>query len=165
MRRLKVYLAADFDRKAELKGYANDLWDADVIVTSSWLDMPDVAGQGSDAQTDSAIATMAVGPRSDAKAEDMASLDLRDVQRADLLVAFTTGFKARGGRHVETGVALSRPGRRVLLVGPRENVFHFHPAVTVFQCWGDALACIKDIKHGNAPLRLPTRRAPMSRAR
>jgi nucleoside 2-deoxyribosyltransferase len=33
-----------------------------------------------------------------------------------------------GGRHVEFGYALAK-GKRVVVIGERENVFHHHPSV------------------------------------
>ena len=40
----------------------------------------------------------------------------------------------RGGRHVEFGLAVADE-KRIILVGPRENVFHFLPVVENFRDW------------------------------
>jgi hypothetical protein len=42
---------------------------------------------------------------------------------------------ATGGRHVEFGLALAQ-GKRVIIVGPRENVFHYLlPDAQIFAYW------------------------------
>lgn len=67
---------------------------------------------------------------------------LEDLSDADAIVSFTGGGR-RGGRHVEHGVAIayhdehpwlgdSREAFRLIVVGPRENVFHCHPATEVY---------------------------------
>lgn len=59
--------------------------------------------------------------------------DLEDIDAADAIVAnsdpeiFRT---SHGGRHVELGYALAR-GKKIFLVGERENVFHWHSDVEV----------------------------------
>ncbi len=58
--------------------------------------------------------------------------DIQDVEAADIVVSFTeTGDvpgRSRGGRHVEFGYALAK-GKRLIVVGTRENVFHHVPGV------------------------------------
>lgn len=49
------------------------------------------------------------------------------------------GRASRGGRHVEFGMALAL-GKRVIVVGPRENVFHLLPEVEVHVNWNDFVA-------------------------
>jgi nucleoside 2-deoxyribosyltransferase len=66
--------------------------------------------------------------------EDVAVLDLGDVDRADAVVLYTEPYGMAvpgGGRHVEFGYGLGR-GKRVVVVGPLENIFHWHPEVKVF---------------------------------
>jgi hypothetical protein len=60
--------------------------------------------------------------------------DLHDLLDADCIVAFTeepteqVSWAARGGRHVEFGIAIAK-GKRLCIIGPRENVFHHLPEV------------------------------------
>jgi nucleoside 2-deoxyribosyltransferase len=64
----------------------------------------------------------------------------REVRDCDalILVAEPDGERVRGGKHVETGMAIAL-GKPVYVVngpwftdhGKRENVFHWHPLVTV----------------------------------
>lgn len=112
--RLTVYLAARTARRGELAEAAGALSAHGVEVVSSWLD-------------DEGAGTV----RSDQGAAAVAARNLSDVRRCDVFVAFTEGEAApsgRGGRHVELGVALAC-GKRVLLVGPAEHVFHRLPTV------------------------------------
>lgn len=73
--------------------------------------------------------------------EQIATLDLADVDACDVLVAFTKPhgtLTTGGGRHVEFGYALAR-GKRMVIIGYRENVFHHHPNVQVFPSLDDWL--------------------------
>ena len=55
-----------------------------------------------------------------------ASEDWSDLLGSDICISFTEtprNTHSRGGRHVEFGAALAL-GKRCIIVGPRENVFH-----------------------------------------
>jgi hypothetical protein len=65
---------------------------------------------------------------------------------AEVVVAFTEGpgdveGRARGGRHVELGAALAA-GKRVCVVGHRENVFCWLPIVEYFPTWSACLEAV-----------------------
>ncbi|MEL6330770.1 MAG: hypothetical protein AAFR38_14045 [Planctomycetota bacterium] len=64
----------------------------------------------------------------------LAEMDEADVRRSDMLVllAETEGKLVPGGKHVETGIALGL-GLPVVVVGRRENIFHWHSGVKVVQ--------------------------------
>ena len=66
---------------------------------------------------------------------------VRDIEQADLLAIFTIDplgpAKPRGGRHWETGFARGL-GKEVVVIGPRENIFHFLPEVKQFDSKEDA---------------------------
>lgn len=47
-------------------------------------------------------------------------------------------WAARGGRHVEFGVAVASC-KRLVVIGPRENIFHHLPRVEVFPTLGEWL--------------------------
>lgn len=47
----------------------------------------------------------------------------------------------RGGRHVEFGYAMAK-GKRLIVVGHRENLFHEHPAVEFFASMWDMVRAI-----------------------
>lgn len=57
-----------------------------------------------------------------------AKRDLRDLSRADTLVAIDTGPGGKGGRHVEFGAALMW-GHDLHLIGDRPNVFYCAPDI------------------------------------
>ena len=111
---MNVYLAARYDRMPEMVEVAEQLRRIGHEVTSRWI-----RGFGNpDAET--------------------ALYDLTDIVIADAIILFTEDptanvpFAARGGRHVEFGYAL-RAGKKLYLVGPRENIFHELPDVLAFE--------------------------------
>jgi nucleoside 2-deoxyribosyltransferase len=102
---------------------------------ASWLDLTGYASiPGDDAQRTQAALTCE-----------------GEVRECDalILVAEPDGERVRGGKHVETGMAIAL-GKRVYVVngpwftehGKRENVFHWHPLVTVIP---DAASLIAEI--------------------
>lgn len=117
----RIYLAARYSRRAELRTYAHQLEVAGVgEVVSRWLI--------EDHEWDGAADELALAQR-------LAADDLYDLRSADLVIVFTeqanAGGRNRGGRHVEFGLALERWARgecRLVVVGPAENVFHSHAA-------------------------------------
>ncbi|HZZ79636.1 MAG TPA: hypothetical protein VFE62_14040 [Gemmataceae bacterium] len=68
--------------------------------------------------------------------------DFADVQACDLLIAFTeqpsAGGRNRGGRHVELGIAIGQ-GKRIMIVGPRENIFCWLPEIDRFDTFDQCL--------------------------
>lgn len=115
----RVYLAADFARQAEMREVRDALAAAGVAVTSRWIDVDVTTGAEQTMVTDARPGSLEAIRNSDHALDD-----LEDVRRADVLVQFTTGEKARGGRHVELGFAIGM-GKRVAIVGPREHIFHW----------------------------------------
>lgn len=128
-----IYLAARYTRREELLAYAGDLGVRGHNVTSRWL-------LGNHQVSDD-------GLRDDANAADrlrFATEDWEDLQRAETVVAFTESPRSefsRGGRHVELGAALAW-GKRVIVVGPAENVFCCLPQVVRVDTWPEALALV-----------------------
>lgn len=127
---MRYYFAAMYARHAELTGHAEALEAVDgAQVVSRWHRE---VTPGLDNSFDSTF--LAEHP---AEAWKHAERDPEDLASADAIVSFT-GIGGRGGRHVEHGVALCfvtlwGPGRfRLIVVGPREHVFHCHPATEVY---------------------------------
>ena len=133
-----IYLAARYSRISELNGYADDLRDVGHLVRARWLLGDHQIHEGADKVE---AATVSVPLEGRPFAED----DFRDVFEADMLIAFSeeprTDGASRGGRHVEFGMALAW-GKFVVVVGPRENVFHTLPKVRHFWHWTEALAAL-----------------------
>lgn len=110
---MKVYLAGLFEDRNFIVLAADALRRNGVEITSQWLDPETTKGL--------------------ARVENL-MMDLDDVDRSDVLVAFSkspTTLFVRGGRHVEFGYAL-KGCKRLVVIGPRENLFHYHPDVEVY---------------------------------
>lgn len=127
---MRVYLAAQFARRVELRGYAEELERHGIAVTSRWL-REDYDG----------LAT--IDPLPDEVAAQCARDDLADIDASDLVVCFTEAPRSglyTGGRHVEFGYALARQ-MPIVIVGPSENVFHCLERDTIWRypTWGMAL--------------------------
>lgn len=59
--------------------------------------------------------------------------DIEDIKACDAFVLFTVDGETptkRGGRHWESGFAYGI-GKPIIVCGPRENIFHFLPDITV----------------------------------
>jgi len=123
---MKIYLAARYSRREELLSYRSDLQAMGHVVTSRWLDGDyEVDSRGLSKEASQEIR------------EKFAREDLSDVVSATVLISFTEeprSLPGRGGRHVEFGIALGR-GHDLIVVGPRENVFHCLKRVIVFDTW------------------------------
>lgn len=132
----KIYLAARYSRHPEMQSYAAQLGELGHTIVSRWiLGDHDLRAKG---ESDS-FQWMQV----------WANEDLDDLSRSQLAIFFTEGEnppgRARGGRHVEYGYAMAH-AKRILVVGPRENVFHYLlPENRVFATFDD---CLKYLKGG-----------------
>ncbi len=130
---LRVYLAARYGRYPEMQGYAQSLKTAGYTITSRWI-------TGAHALLDGD------GEACPAMATQWAREDWNDLSTAHICIAFTeppieTPGRARGGRHVEYGAALAM-GKRVIVVGYRENIFHWLPVVEYYATWGEAFEAL-----------------------
>ncbi len=109
---MKVYLAAKFGEKNEMRDWARMIEDAGHQVTSSWLDEK----HDSDAEASEEVMIAA------------AKQNMLDVLEADVLVTKSQAqgtAHAGGGRHFEFGYAIAE-GINVIVVGPKgEHVFHY----------------------------------------
>jgi hypothetical protein len=119
---MSFYLTARYSRRDELRGYAEKLTKSGFEVGCRWLDTTwvDRPGESSNAPPE--------------RRGENISANLEDLCSATTVVSFTeppaTG-KGRGGRHVEYGYALAL-NKTLVVVGPRENLFHHHPDVAHF---------------------------------
>jgi hypothetical protein len=110
---MKIYLAARFERQAEMRDVARLLRAYGYVVTSRWLEV-DGLRVGTD------------------EAPFYAAQDVEDVAAAEVLILFTEPERvSRGGKDVEMGLAFGL-GRTVYVCGPRVNIFHYLPAVRWF---------------------------------
>lgn len=122
---MKIYLAAAYERNEEMRGVRDVLEAMGHTVTARWVDqhegeVPEAIG------ADSLAADPAAHYR-------YALIDLEDLREAETVISFT-GAPGRGGHHTEFGAALALE-KQLILVGPRENVFHALPEVQWFPDW------------------------------
>ena len=132
---MRVYLAAPYAARDQVRSYANDLEEHGVEVTSTWLEESHEINPGT------INAATALG---DDEVAQHVRQDLADIRRSDVLVLFTADAVrtpgGSGGRHVETGYFMALFGtRNVIVVGEPENVFHRAAGVTRVKSWGEAL--------------------------
>ena len=115
---MKVYLAARYDRREEMKEHRKALNAAGITVTSRWLDEDEPLDADMWNKEDSWYIHTSI-------------VDLQDIEDANAVIFFSenplVGIK-RGGRHVEMGYALGRE-IPVVVIGGKENVFHYLPIV------------------------------------
>lgn len=125
---ISIYLAGRYGRRKELleKSYVLGGF-ANVRITSTWL-----------LEDDRHLADSVISQR-----------DVRDILICNWLLNFTDGpvdLRAkdvewrmfRGGRHVEFGIGLAL-NKRLILIGPRENVFHHQIGTEHFFTFEDFL--------------------------
>jgi hypothetical protein len=120
---MKIYLAAPFTAQDTMRGVRDVLTSIGHEVTSQWLDF---VGDG-----------IPVSEINDHPEQSMghAITDVGDIARSDMFVEFTQyGSSTTGGHHVELGIALAMQ-KRVIVVGPRENIFQTLPEVEWFDGW------------------------------
>jgi len=127
----QVYLAGQYARRDELRALAPQLAAKGVQVNSRWLleDAP-LHHSLEDFETEWKRLT--------------ALKDYWDIQRADTMIFFAESPEQqprRGGRHVEFGMALAL-GKKVVVVGGRENIFHFMPGVRHFETFSQLLGSL-----------------------
>lgn len=118
---MNIYLAASYERRLEILEYANLLEHDGHEIVSRWLN-----GEG-EQHTDAWCALQ----------------DHDDLNHAHCQINFTDGKLSRGGRNVELGYAVSWQDR-VLLVGPREHVFHHLPWIEHFDTFEEARKALRD---------------------
>lgn len=130
-----VYLAASYRRKHELRDCAARINALGAYrVTSSWLDEPD---QPHNIYT----------PDQFDQHTSYAEQDLHDIDQSHLFVLFAEADPTvpviGGGRHFETGYAHARQ-LPIVLIGPRELIFHYLWGVQHFPTFTDFLANLRN---------------------
>lgn len=121
---MRVYVAARWNRKLEMAGIAQLLRNDGHEVTARWVDDGEKG----------------------LSRESNALMDMGDLAAADVLLTFTENkgsFNTGGGRHTEFGMAYVL-GKKCVVVGDREQIFHHLPGVTVFPEWGQARDYLKE---------------------
>jgi hypothetical protein len=139
-----IYLAAAYERADEMRGVRDALEASGHLVTSRWINHHD-------GEVPAAIGSDALNASPEAHYR-YALTDLEDLREADTMISFTGG--GRGGRHAEFGAALIL-GKRLILVGQREHVFHTLPQVEHYPDWARLMLSLnsttlpRDLKPGD----------------
>jgi hypothetical protein len=110
---MRLYLANKYGNLQETKEAADVLREDGHLITSSWHD----------------------GGEEGLIFPDIAERDLLEVLSAEAVVKFTQPYgtsHSGGGRHTEFGVALGSDRHQVFIIGPREQIFDWHPKVVDF---------------------------------
>ena len=122
---MHVYLAARYGRHEEMVSYAKVLEDAGHVVTARWI------RGGHELQKGDRHAVAEQNER-------FAIEDVEDITKSDCVISFSEDPKtadkkrpSKGGKDVEFGLGLAL-NKRMILVGPRVNVFHWLPNVEVY---------------------------------
>lgn len=175
-----IYLAARYTKRELLCGYRDEIHAMGATVTSRWLNGDhQLSDAGQPVYEDGT--PMFENPDGDlaagsAQAADHARRrfaieDADDVVSAHVLIAFTEEprqTRSRGGRHVELGMAIGLLAaremvedtsthyfgprmRRVIVIGPRENVFTWLPEVEWAPTWEAARPLLLPALTGPSP--------------
>ena len=133
---MRIYIASRYSRHPEMQEHARVLEDAGHQITSRWI-----YGNETGAEEERAV---------------VAAEDLEDLTKADMVMSFTEPLPenmtaeerklakrtpSKGGRHVEFGLGLAL-NKLLVIIGPRENVFHWLPTADVYpdlQSWLDTM--------------------------
>lgn len=143
---MRIYLAARYSRRLELCGYREQLRTLGHEVQSRWLDGGhQISDSGTPIGDYGEKIVEEGGANSAALRAKFARDDWEDVTSAEVVISFTEPARSaasRGGRHVEFGIALFSEAR-CIVVGYRENIFHWLPQVEFFGTWEQCLAELK----------------------
>lgn len=144
---MRIYLAASYTRREELCEYRRQLRALGHDVQARWLDGQHQLDRNGTPIGDHGekLVEDGNGLKNAALRAKFAQDDWDDVTGADIVINFTEppgSTAARGGRHVECGIALAR-GTRVIVVGYRENLFHWLPRVEFVETWDQALHVLR----------------------
>jgi hypothetical protein len=168
---MKVYIASWFASKDAMKQHAQDLRALGIEITSRWLEEK-VAGN------------IQIKDVADDYLRETAQIDIEDILSASIVVLNVPSVEdlkaadipvsswARGGRHFESGFQYAlmmlsqylptriqdRGHRRLMLVGHKENVFHYLdgikdiqadgidlPSILTFETWAEAKKCLTEL--------------------
>lgn len=126
---MRIYLEADVERRGEIHGHAYTLRSHGHKVVSTWHD--DEAQGGIVAYwTEEGI-----GPGG---SQFVAEADMSSIRACDMFILFTTGTAPLGGQQVKLGCAWGAR-KRVVVIGPLENMFRSLLAIDRYESWGQFL--------------------------
>lgn len=106
----RIYIATSFPRQKEANDLALSLVRDDTIIVSTWHEKDDKYADTPDQWKHRVLR------------------DYKEVDSATILICLTGDERSHGGRHTEFGMALIK-GISIVIIGPREQIFHYHPRV------------------------------------
>ena len=124
---MQVYLADQYKHKDKISLYSQELKANGINVCSSWIEEP----HGADAT---------LKDISKFNKQAYVNRDIAEIGDCDIFVLFTVDPSiptVRGGRHFESGYAYGQ-GKPVLIVGPKENLFHYLNDIRSVDTWTEA---------------------------
>ena len=132
---IRVYLAAQYHRKIEIRALADKLHERGFTICSRWLDEP-------------YNPQVELSECSEKELSEIAAQDLAEVLSADVVIFFSVSDQhptRRNGRMVEFGAGLAAH-KRMIVFGPRENIFHYLAGVEVYAGWDDVVQALYRFK-------------------
>jgi nucleoside 2-deoxyribosyltransferase len=137
MKKIKIYLAASWSRKAEIADVAKELQKEGYIITSRWLNQEKVVK----------------GISLEAFRRQRAKIDVADVKRADVLVRFSDDLSrkfvpsnlATGARMFETGLAYAL-GKKIIVVSGHQPIFDYLPTIMHVRHVSELKICLSGLK-------------------
>lgn len=131
------YIAARFSRRPEANALANELQRRGHTITSRWVKP----------ETDHVLPTGLSKQAEDGECARFAMEDYVDVVDCEVMVSLMEEPRSngRGGRHVEFGMALALH-KELVIIGPRETVFHHLSAVHHFDTTEAFLAALDTVR-------------------
>ncbi|MBW2090647.1 MAG: nucleoside 2-deoxyribosyltransferase [Deltaproteobacteria bacterium] len=127
--RRRLYLAAAFERRHELRQMAKKLEAAGFMVVSDWI----YEGDEGDKLSEKLHEPGRMTPQDRMNCCLIGHRDLEQIKKCDALLLVAGGAQ-RGGKHFEAGYAHGL-GKPLYLIGPPEIVFHY----TYFFKWFESV--------------------------
>ncbi len=137
---MKIYLAARYSRHPEMQLHAETLRLRGHEITSRWI-------EGDHSLDDSLERN-----HPDEERKRFAWEDYNDLLEADMIISFTEepggisadGRPSKGGRHVEFGMGYALH-KDMVIIGPREHVFHWLSSVRQYGSLEEALELMEEL--------------------
>ncbi len=128
---MKIYLAAWYERNAEMRRYRAELEALGHMVTSRWIDQHggELTASMPEREIDDNLQGAAL----------YAHKDLEDLNAANVMIFFASpNGEGKGGRHFELGYAIAKQ-KPIIHIGRRENVFQALPTIAHYDTWPEFL--------------------------
>jgi hypothetical protein len=142
MKKLKVYLASRHEDRPDIIKVRKELIKRGIHVTSRWL-------------LEGGVLKTNVVENEREGSLHVQTNDIEDINESDIVIVFSPKKAFRnstGGRHVEFGYTLglihSGSPKTLILVGYRENVFHWNPRVICARTHEDLYMYLDVFKEG-----------------